>query len=386
MDLPLKGLLIIDFSQFLAGPSASLRLADLGARVVKIERPGVGDLCRNLSISNLVIDGESAVFQTINRNKESYTADLKDPEQKSHVIELIKRADVMIQNFRPGVIERIGLDYDSVKEINSKIVYGSVSGYGTKGPWVGKPGQDLLVQAMSGLVHLNGNRDDAPQPFGLAIADLITGAHLVQGLLACLVRRGITNEGGHVEVSLLESTLDFQFEVLTTHLNDGGKLPERSSINNAHAYLGAPYGIYQSKDGYIALAMGSVITLGELIDCGSLSTYSNEDDWFDLRDEIKAILVDHLSTQSTEYWLSKLEPADFWCADVMSWDRLLKHEGFTNLEMIQTTQHPSGTPIRTTRCPINIDGERLYSAKSAPRLGEDTARIDQEYGLNSDKR
>lgn len=381
MNLPLKGMLVLDFSQFLAGPSAALRLADLGARVIKIERPNVGDLCRKLTISNLKIDQESVVFQTINRNKESYTADLKNEADKQQVINLIKQADVMIQNFRPGIIERLGLDYQSVKELNPKIVYGSVSGYGTQGPWVDKPGQDLLVQSMSGLVHLNGNATDAPMPFGLAIADMITGAHLVQGILACLVRRGVTSKGGHVEVSLLESTLDFQFEVLTTHLNDGGKLPQRSSINNAHAYLGAPYGIYKTKDGFLALAMGSVVELGELLQCQPLTEYTNEDDWFDKRDEIKGILVSHLASSPTQCWLDKLEPADYWCADVMTWDRLLKHEGFTCLEMIQTVQHPSGSEVNTTRCPISIDGSRLYSEKAAPRLGEDTARIQDEYQL-----
>lgn len=381
MNSPLQGLLVVDFSQFLAGPSASLRLADLGARVIKIERPGVGDLCRKLTISNLSIDGESAVFQTINRNKESYTADLKDPDEKAIVIELIKKADVMIQNFRPGIMKRLGLDYDSVKKINPKLVYASVSGYGNDGPWVGKPGQDLLVQSLSGLVYLNGNDGHPPQPFGLAIADLITGAHLAQGILACLVRRGISGEGGTVDVSLLESILDFQFEVITTHLNDGGKLPQRSAINNAHAYLGAPYGIYGTANGYIALAMGSVVHLGELLECEKLTTYTNEDDWFDRRDEIKLVLVEHLASQPTQHWLDKLEPADYWCADVMDWQRLLQHEGFTCLDMLQTIKHPQGSEIRTTRCPISIDGEKLFSEKAAPRLGEDTDRINSEYKL-----
>lgn len=237
------------------------------------------------------------------------------------------------------------------------------------------------MQSLSGLVHLNGNDGQAPQPFGLAIADLITGAHLTQGILACLVRRGIKGEGGTVDVSLLESILDFQFEVITTHLNDGGKLPQRSAINNAHAYLGAPYGVYGTADGYIALAMGSVITLGELINCSALAQYTNEDDWFDLRDEIKTVLVNHLATQPTQFWLDKLEPADFWCADVMDWERLLKHEGFTSLQMLQTVKHPQGSAIQTTRCPISIDGKRLFNDKAAPRLGEDTTEINKEFKL-----
>jgi CoA:oxalate CoA-transferase len=210
---PLEGLVVLDFSQFLSGPSAALRLADLGARVIKIERPGTGDSCRQLSLHNLISDGDSVLFHTINRNKESYAANLKDPADLAKVMRLIEHADVMIENFRPGTMNKLGLSYEQVKQINSKIVYGSISGYGKEGPWKDKPGQDLLVQSLSGLTWLNGNADQPPVPFALAAADMFTGAHLVQGILACLVRRGRTGIGGLVEVSLLESILDFQFEV-----------------------------------------------------------------------------------------------------------------------------------------------------------------------------
>jgi crotonobetainyl-CoA:carnitine CoA-transferase CaiB-like acyl-CoA transferase len=157
---------------------------------------------------------------------------------------LLLKADVMIGNFRPGVMDKLGLGFDAVTALNPRIVYAEVTGYGNSGPWRDKPGQDLLVQSLSGLPYLNGDADQPPVPFGLAVADMFAGAHLVQGILAALVRRGVTGKGGRVEVSLLESTLDLQFEVLSTFLNDGGKQPVRSSVNNAHAYLGAPYGIY----------------------------------------------------------------------------------------------------------------------------------------------
>jgi CoA:oxalate CoA-transferase len=156
---PLEGLLVIDFSQFLSGPSASLRLADMGARVIKIERPGVGDLCRQLYISNLKLDGDSTLFHSINRNKESFAADLKDPADREHVFELLRHADVMIQNFRPGVIEKACLGYEAVAALNPRIVYGDITGYGKTGPWQAKPGQDLLVQSLSGLPWLNGDAD-----------------------------------------------------------------------------------------------------------------------------------------------------------------------------------------------------------------------------------
>ncbi|HYH57008.1 MAG TPA: CaiB/BaiF CoA-transferase family protein, partial [Anseongella sp.] len=208
---PLENLLMLEFCQYMSGPSAGLRLADLGARVIKIERPGQGEGGRKLAIKNLFAGEDSILFHTINRNKESYTADLKDPADLERVRKMIARADIMTHNFRPGIMEKLGLDYPAMKRINPRLVYGVVSGYGNKGPWAAKPGQDLLVQALSGLTWLSGDRDGAPTPFGLSVADILCGAHLAQGLLAALVRRGKTNAGALVEVSLLESVLDLQF-------------------------------------------------------------------------------------------------------------------------------------------------------------------------------
>ena len=235
---PLEGMIVLDFSQYLAGPSAALRLADLGARVIKIERPGSGDGSRPMKLHNLESMGDSVLFQTINRNKESFCANLKSPEDMAMVKRLIARADVMIENFRPGVMKKMGLDYESVRRINPRLVYGTVTGYGTTGPWIKKPGQDLLVQSISGLAWLNGDDGQPPMPFALSLADSYTGIHLAEGIMACLLRRFTTGQGGLVEVSLLESVLDLQFEVITTYLNDGHQPPKRSAYHNAHAYLG----------------------------------------------------------------------------------------------------------------------------------------------------
>lgn len=378
---PLEGLVVLDFCQFLSGPSAALRLADLGARVIKIERPGVGDLCRSLSLNNLEFDGDSVLFHTINRNKESYAANLKDADDLAKVKKMIEQADVMIENFRPGTMLKLGLDYESVRQINPNIVYGSITGYGKEGPWKDKPGQDLLIQSLSGLAWLNGNADQPPVPFALAIADLITGAHTAQGILACLVRRAKNGNGGLVEVSLLESILDFQFEVLTTYLNDGYQAPVRSSVHNAHAYLGAPYGIYETKDGYLALAMGSVIQLGDLLECAELATFTDPKDWFTQRDRIKTILVEYLRTRTTKEWLDALEPADYWCAEVMNWEQLLNHDAFKVLDMLQEIGRPGENSLLTTRCPIKVDGQIFRSAKWAPHIGEDNDALNKEFGL-----
>lgn len=379
MAPPLEGLLIIDLSQFLSGPSAALRLADMGARVIKVERPQTGEVGRQLYISNQALDGDSTLFHAINRNKEGFSADLKDPSQRERVLRLIDQADVVVQNFRPGVAERLGLAYDDLTTRNPRLVYASVSGYGTKGPWVDKPGQDLLAQSLSGLPWLNGDDGQPPVATGLAVADMLAGAHLAQGILACLVRRGVTGKGGLVEVSLLESVLDFQFEVLTTHLNDGGMLPQRARSNSAHAYLGAPYGLYQTSDGYLAIAMGSVPRLGQLLGIEALTKYTEPTGWFDNRDEIKALLAEFLRGQTTEHWLSVLEPADVWCAEVMTWPKLLQHDGFKVLDWVQRVYRDEQVSFETTRCPIRIDGRILTSSKGAPRVGQHNNAISAEF-------
>ncbi|RZL49238.1 MAG: CoA transferase [Pedobacter sp.] len=381
---PLEDYLIIDFSQFLSGPSASLRLADMGARVIKIERAGVGDICRTLYTSNLIMNGESSVFHAINRNKESFEVDLKNEDDCEMVRELLKKADVMIHNFRPGVMERLGFDYNSVSEINPTIIYGEISGFGNEeGKWKNKPGQDLLLQSVTGLTALTGNADSGPVAMGLSIVDMLTGAHLAQGLLACIYRKAITNEGGLVQVSMMESAYDFQFETITTFMNDGGALPERTIKNNANAYLGAPYGIYQTADGYLALAMGSIPVLGKLLECDAMLSFTDIAAAFDKRDEIKSIIAEHLLTGTTEKWLSKLEPADIWCADVLNWEQLMAHDGFKVLDMVQEVEMLDGYKYETTRCPIRIDGELLTSSKGSPKLGQDNENIINEFNLKS---
>jgi crotonobetainyl-CoA:carnitine CoA-transferase CaiB-like acyl-CoA transferase len=184
-----------------------------------------------------------------------------------------------------------------------------------------------------------------------------------------------------VEVSLMESILDAQFELLTTFLNDGGKAPMRSAVNNGNAYLGAPYGIYQTADGFLALAMGSVPELGELLECAALAPFTDPKSWFDRRDEIKSILAKHLKTRSTDQWLAILEPADIWCSDVFTWSRLVDHDAFKALDMVQEVACRDGSALRTTRCPIRIDGQIYKSANGAPSIGQHTAEITDEFDL-----
>jgi crotonobetainyl-CoA:carnitine CoA-transferase CaiB-like acyl-CoA transferase len=384
-ERPLDGLTVLDFSQFLSGPLCGLKLADMGARVIKVERPGVGDLCRNLYISDTDIDGDNSLFHAINRNKESITADLRNPDDRARLKQLIKSADVMIQNFRPGVIERQGFGYDDVKLLNPGIIYGSISGYGDKGPWAGLPGQDLLAQARSGLLWLTGSKQDPPMPMGLAVADMLAGNALAQGILAALVGRGIHGRGALIETSLLEAMIDFQFEVLTTHLNDGHRTPERSGFNGAHAYLGAPYGVYETADGFLALAMTpSLQTLCELLGVVELEGYYEDPGaMLSARDEIKSTLAAQVKTATTAHWLAILQPADIWCSEVLDWPTMRETEAFSVMDFEQEIGRNGTVKLTTLRAPLRFNGGTLKSPIAAPALGQHNDTIFNEISPES---
>ena len=378
MELPLKGITVLEFSQYLSGPSAGLRLADLGARVIKIERPGTGDAGRKLAIKNLWVDDSSLLFHTINRNKESITADLKNSEDLALVMKLIAKADVLIHNFRPGVMERTGLGYAAVRMKNPKLIYAEISGYGKTGPWKNKPGQDLLLQSMTGLALTTGNGTNGPVPFGIAVADILCGSQLVQGILAALIRRQRTGNGAMIEVSLMETLIDFQFELFTTYFASNNQ-PQRSHVNNGHPLLSAPYGIYKTTNGYIALAMMDIHQLADAINCPPIKEFSKKEA-FAKRDEIKTLLADHLIKNTSEYWIERLHEHDLWAMEVLDWEKMSDHEAYKFLKMEQVI-YANGKRIVTTRCPIKINGERLYADRPAPGLGEHKKFVVEEFGL-----
>ncbi|GAA4006031.1 CaiB/BaiF CoA-transferase family protein [Sphingomonas humi] len=373
---PLDGLLVVDMAQFLSGPSAALRLGDLGARVIKVERPGPGDICRTLYLSDTDIAGDSTLFHAINRNKESLAADLKDPQDARRVHRLIGQADVVIQNFRPGVAERLGFGSAALRKANPRLIVGSISGYGEDGPWAHLPGQDLLAQALSGAMWLSGSAGDGPVPFGLSVADMVAGHVLTEGLLAALVRRGISGEGATVETSLLEAIVDLQFEVMTTHLNDGGRPPVRATEHNAHAYLAAPYGAYRTADSWLALAMTPMEILAPLLQLPLAGRAP-----FAERDAIKAEIAARLLEATTDSWVERLRAADVWCAPVLDWPALLAEHAFKRLDLLQEVRRGDAL-IATTRTPLRIDGERFTSSRAAPRVGEDSAAIRREFSLD----
>lgn len=377
MTLPLQGLLVLEFSQYLSGPSAGLRLADLGARVIKIEKPGKGDAGRKLAIKDLWSGDDSLLFHTINRNKESFAANLKNEEDLAIVKKLIAKADVLIHNFRPNVMEKIGLGFEAVQLINPRLIYAAISGYGTTGPWKDKPGQDLLLQSISGLAYTTGNQQNNPVPFGLSIGDIMAGSQLVQGILGGLIRRHRNGKGALIEVSMLESLLDFQFELLTTYFTTSVQ-PQRCNIANGQPLLGAPYGLYKTADTYIAIAMMDIHLLGKTIECTGLISFSSEE-VFTKRDTIKKVLAGHLKMHPAAYWLEKLHKAGLWAMQVLNWQQMVKTPAYLSLEMEQKVITGNGY-LTTTRCPIRINQTKFYSSKPAPLVGEHNQKILQELG------
>jgi crotonobetainyl-CoA:carnitine CoA-transferase CaiB-like acyl-CoA transferase len=295
------------------------------------------------------------------------------------VKQLALRADVLIHNFRPGIMESFGLDYTSIKKINPQLIYTEISGYGKKGPWKKKPGQDLLIQAMSGLTYSTGNKKDHPMPFGLAISDYLCGNQTVQAILAALIRRYQDGKGSHLELSLMESLVDFQFEFFTTYFQTN-KQHSRSHVNNGHSLLSAPYGLYQTADGYIAVAMIPLEKLNHVIQSSELKKITKKE-VFEKRDEIKSILKKYFITKTSGYWIKKMKLFDLWVMPVLNWNQLIRTSTYKALKMEQEIT-PGSKRIKTTRCPISINKELFLSDVPAPELGEHTEKIKRELARN----
>ena len=362
-ELPLAGVVVLDFSQFLAGPVAALRLADLGARVIKIERPVTGEIGRTLAFAGRWADEDTVSFHAMNRNKEAVVADLKDPGELEQVKGLVARADVLIHNFRPGVMERIGLDYESVRALNPGLVYAAASGYGADGPWASRPGQDLLAQSVSGLTWVNGG--DRPVTVGLSLADHLLSCHLAEGVTALLVRKLRTGRGGLVETSLLEGMLDLQSTLLTTHLSNPPTPP---------VPVHTPPTLYKTADGHLAIAP---TPLNHLIDALTNNSLTSDAPprVTGLPPQGESWVAERLLAGGTAYWLEVLGGVGIDCAPLRTLDELIASPEFTALEMTQTVERPPAEPggdslrLTTTRSPIRIDGEVLRNHRAAPRLG-----------------
>ncbi len=366
---PLSHVRVLDFTQLLQGPLATQILADLGADVVKIEKPG-GEWMRHWGILASRTDGEMDSFLAFNRNKRSLTVDLKDPDTVQRLLEWSTEFDVVVENFRPGVMPRLGLGYEDFRRHNPAIVFASSTGYGQTGPYVKRPGQDLLIQALSGALFLTGRAGDPPTPMGIGISDEYTGVHLVVGILAALSNRDQTGEGQWVSVDLFSCTVAAQQQELTVYLNHGEPL-ERAEEEVGHVGGTAPFGVYATEDGHLALAMMSCPELGRVLGVGWLDPYDTNERMFEHRDEIHRLLSAHFATSTTGAWLEVLDAAGVWCAPVQDYEALERDPQVEENDLIWTL--PIGTEggtFRTVGTPFSFSRTPAVMRQGVPRAGQ----------------
>lgn len=378
----LKGIRVLDCSIAMAGPFAAQRLGDMGADVVKVE-PTSGEWQRHASAGGATGNKINVSFLSLNRNKRSLAIDLKAPEGKAVLLDLVKDADVFLQNYRPGVAERLGVDYATLSAINPRLVYISMSGYGEDGPYRMLPGQDLLLQGMSGAMLSAGSEGTPPSPAGQYLVDAIAAYSAFEGALAALFHRERTGEGQLVQVNMLDAITTIQMQELSV-FTVGNKPQARTAEPHAHSYIRAPYGVFQTADGYMTLAMARFETLARELDDPFFADMEEEREGWTRRDEIFARLREHLARQTTAHWLEKFRAADIWCGPVYGYadlveDPQIKHNG-TFVEYDHPTEgrvKVPGFPIRFSRTPSAI-------TRGAPLVGEHSEDILREAGLSAE--
>lgn len=369
----LDGLRVIDASQMLAGPMCAMRLGDLGADVVKVEPPGTGEFTRQHGFAGVYLAERTTTFLGCNRGKRSLTLDLKSPEGLEAFLDLARWADVVIVNYRIGTAERLGIGYEQLSTVNPALVYTQISGYGETGPYIDRPGQDLIAQGYSGSMFSVGARDDAPQPGALWAADVLTGYQAVIGTLAAIEQRHRTGVGRKVSVNLLASLMDCQVQELVTYLNCGAK-PERGLMPSAHASIPGPYGVFRTADSWVTLAMAPLDRLADALGDPRLASIPAGDSMAH-KDEVQRIVGEHLAGATTEHWLATLIPLGFWLGPVYTYEDLARDPHVVATGMITSVDHPVAGPVLMPTPPIRIDGEPLEVRRHPPDLSEHTVEI-----------
>ncbi len=380
---PLKDIIVADFSQLAQGPWATQMLGDMGADIIKIE-PETGDWMRHYSYGNLYPEGESISFLSFNRNKRSIALNLKDPKGNKVAIDIIAKSDILVENFRPGVMDRLGLGYDDMIKINPKLVYCSSSGYGSSGPYLHRPGQDLLAQSISGTAALNGLKGQMPMATAVGQADLLTSLFINQSVLAAIYSREKTGKGQKIEANLLNSVVGFHVQEITAYLHSGSN-PERSESGIPNPWLGAPYGLYHTKDGYIAIGMNSVQKLAQIV---GLPQYDSKEftsnNIIESRDEIRFAFDVVFQIKKTEEWLEILMKEDIWCSQVNTFEEMVKDSQINHNEMIIEIDHPVLGKVKTTGFPVWFSETPQKIYKPAPLLNGNAKEILKEICCYSD--
>ena len=368
----LDGIRVLDFTQMMLGPFATQVLADLGADVIKVERPQVGEWERGLEFAGRLIGTDSAAFVAMNRNKRSVAIDLKGKGARDALLRLAATCDVVVENFRPGVMERLGLGYEDFRAVRPDIIYCSGSGWGqrTKYAQENRPGQDLLIQAATGLALNTGAAGDPPTAAGTSICDATGALTLANGILAALLARYRHGVGQRVEVDLFHATMAILTQEISAMVNLGLDF-SRSEAGIAQPWLSAPFGIYRTADGWIAIAMGSLSAVAEVFDAPDVAAM---DSWTD-RDAIKRRLDALTPARPTEGWLQPLLAAGLWAAPVRTMKEAAEELAADGSPLIVDVEHTSGRPLQLVGCPITLSETPWRQRLRPPAVGEHTREV-----------
>ena len=378
--LPLQGIRVIDFSQILAGPFCTMLLADMGADVVKVEKPNGGDDTRRYGPP--FIEGESAAFLTLNRNKRSIVLDLKSEQGLGVVRRMLADADVMLHNFRPGVVERMGLGYADVSALNPAIVYCAVSGFGATGPYSQRAGFDLVAQGMSGLMSINGFPDAPPAKVGVPMADLNTGMFCAYGVLTAYINRLATGKGQHVDASLLESGMAYTLYESATYFATG---EVAGPLGSAHRMI-APYQAFATQDGYINIGaanqnnwerMCRAVGRDDLLDDARFA--SNPERMVNIQ-SLTPIMEETFRTQTTAHWVEVLERAGVPCGPIYNIEQVYADPHVQSRDMAVELQHPKAGGIRNIGVAVKLSDTPGSVRTPAPLLGQHTDDVLTEFG------
>lgn len=378
----LSGIRVLDCTIAMAGPFAAQRLGDLGADVVKVE-PVTGEWQRHAAAGGARGEKVNVSFLSLNRNKRSLAVNLKAPEGKNILIDLVKKADVFLQNYRPGVATRLGVDYESLSKLNPRLVYVSMSGYGEDGPYSDWPGQDLVLQGLSGAMFSAGREGEPPAPAGQFLVDAVTAYNAFEGALAALFHRERTGEGQLVQVNMLDAITTLQMQELSV-FTVGCKPQKRSAEPHAHVYIRAPYGVFATSDGFIIVAFARLKVLGEVIGEDSFMDMDDESDSWARRDEIFAKTRERLRTKTSEAWLVALRAADIWCGPVYNYAQLVDDPQIKHNHTFVEYDHPTEGRVKTPGFPIRFSKTPSKIERGAPIVGEHTRQVLSEAGYSPD--
>ena len=384
MDKALSGVRILDFSHLLQGPFATQLLADMGADVIKVERAGPGDLFRSMTFFAKWVGGsESPNFLAWNRNKRSIALNLKSRTVHAIIMKMAKDADIVVQNFRPGVMARLGYGYEDFQAANPAIIYCSGSGYGEDGPYLERPGQDMLIQGLVGLATNTGRGDGPPVPAGSGMADQIGAMNMVYGILSALYYREKTGKGQKIEVNLMAGMLAHLGQEYCAVLNLGEDFV-RPNSGIGHPGMQAPFGIYETRDHrFVSIAMSPFKTLYETLEAPHLAVYDDLSTLFSKRDEVWEHVNAETRTFDMEPLLDRMLAADIWCAPVQDIRKASEDPQVTHMGMITSYEHPKAGTVRVVAPAVTMSETPAAIERPAPMIGEHGREILSECGFSA---